>query len=328
MGERRVKREIARAYDLLKDTKEWVVIAHERADGDAIGSMLGVALGLRAKGHTVHTVLRDGIPASFKFLPGASEVRSSLPDNQTSLIVVDCSNLKRTGFEEQLKNRQPALNIDHHPTNSEFAEINLVVTQAASTAEILFDLFPDFNLQIDPSVATCLLTGLLTDTIGFRTASTSPKTLRIAAELIEHGGQLADLYQRTLIRRNLASVRYWGNGLLRLEHQDRLVWTSLTLADRESANYPGADDANLINLLSTIEDIDVSLIFVEQEGGNIKVSWRSKSGLDVSQVAEMFGGGGHVQAAGALIEGQLEEIKSRVVAATATALYPLPEPSE
>ena len=187
---------------------------------------------------------------------------------------------------------------------------------AAATAEVLFDLSIPLGLQITTDIATNLLAGLVTDTIGFRTSNVTPKVLRIAAQLIELGASLAEVYERSLNQRSFVAARYWGCGLSRLEREDGLLWASLTLEDRKSVGYPGPDDADLINLLSTIENSEVILIFVEQSGGKVKVSWRSRSGLNVASLANAFGGGGHEQAAGAMIAGELDEVKAKVLSAT------------
>jgi phosphoesterase RecJ-like protein len=130
---------------------------------------------------------------------------------------------------------------------------------------------------------------------------------------MEIGTNLPDLYNRALVRRSFEAARYWGVGLSRLEQKGKMVWTSLTLEDRSAVNYPGNDDADLINILSTIEDADIAVIFVEQRGGKVKVSWRGVPGVDVSQVALSFGGGGHSAASGAEITGSLSEIRQRVL---------------
>ena len=177
-----------------------------------------------------------------------------------------------------------------------------------------------WNFPISPPVAEALLTGLISDTLGFRTSNMTAEALRLAAGLMEIGTDLPELYNRALVRRSYDAARYWGAGLSRLTRQGRLVWTSLTLEDRVSANYPGNDDADLINILSTIEEADIAVIFVEQFGGKIKVSWRAVPGLDVSVVALRFGGGGHAAASGAVISGSLEEVQGLVIPATLALL--------
>ena len=130
------------------------------------------------------------------------------------------------------------------------------------------------------------------------------------------GADLAHIYREELVLKSYQAVRYWGAGLNRLEHKDGLVWTSLTLADREKIGYAGNDDADLVNVLSAVREAEIALIFIEQEHNQVKVSWRARPGLDVSGIAFSFGGGGHAAAAGADINGDLNEVMTRVIEKT------------
>ena len=300
-----------------------MVVSHIRPDGDAIGSVLGLGLSLQLIGKQVQMVLSDGLPPSFRHLPGADQLRQH-PDGKFDLIcVVDCSDLQRTG--NALKGYpQPDLNIDHHITNLYFARLNLVDPQAVATAEILAELIREMHLPMPPSVAAALLTGLITDTLGFRTSNVQPNSLRLAASLMETGVDMPDLYRRTLVTRSFEATRVWGAGLSTLAREGRMVWATLTMADRKAAGYNGRDDADLINVLASIEDADIALIFVEQPNHHVKVSWRAKNGFDVSQVALQFGGGGHPPASGADITGKLADVQASVLVATRALLYPEP----
>lgn len=308
------------AKGLLQRANQIVLVTHERPDGDAVGSLLALAAALQAAGKKATPLMVSGLPGRYGFLPMADQVRKSFPEDCDLLIAVDCAAGDRTGFPQRDLPRPIDINIDHHPTNTQFAAVNLIQEGAASTTEILFELIPAWDLPLDSDVATNLLTGLLTDTIGFRTSSTRPQSLRVAASLMELGAPLADLYDRAISRMSFVAANYWGNGLSRMNHEDGLVWTSLTLADRHAVGYPGADDADLVNLLMTIEEARVVVLFVEQPGGRIKVSWRAEPGVDVSKVAESFSGGGHKPAAGATIEGSLPEVQPQVLEATREAM--------
>ncbi len=301
------------ALSLISRSSKIAVIAHERPDGDAVGSLLACTLALANSGKDVTPVLMDGLPARFRFLPGSAGVDKKIPPDVELVIAVDCSDKERMGISSDTS---IDINIDHHPTNTHFAKINFVWPAAAATTEILYELLPLFKLQITSEIAANLLTGIVTDTIGFSTHSVSPRLLEISADLMNLGAPLAEIYELSLSRRSFTSVRYWGCGLNRIERQAGLVWTTLTLADREKVGYPGNDDADLVNLLTDIEDSQVSIIFVEQSGGKVKVSWRSDPGINVAEVASEFGGGGHEQASGAMIEGELEQVQTRVITAT------------
>jgi len=297
-----------------------VVLSHERPDGDAVGSLLALTLALRRSGKAVHPALLGGLPNRYAFLPGADLVEKSLPEACDLLIMVDCAAHDRTGFAEEALPRRPDLNIDHHPTNTAFAAINLVDPQAAATTEILYQALAPWSLELTTEVATNLLAGLLTDTIGFRTSSTRAFSMRMAADLLERGAPLMELYDRAISRMSLVAARYWGRGLARLAHEDGLVWTSLTLEDRKAVGYSGADDADLVNVLMTIDEARAVVLLVEQPGGKVKISWRAEPGIDVSAIATQFDGGGHKPAAGAMLTGSLAEVEEKVLAATREAM--------
>jgi bifunctional oligoribonuclease and PAP phosphatase NrnA len=303
------------ARQTISSHHKFLVTSHIRPDGDAIGSLLGFGLALQAVGKEVQMVLEDGVPKSFRHLTGSDQVIKKPTDVDVCTIVVDCSDRTRIGrvLPEDI---QPDINIDHHNTNLNFAAINLVDSKATATTEILAQLLPAWDLQITPQVAQALLTGLITDTLGFRVAGVTPTTLRIAADLFELGADMPMLYSKALLTRSFEAARYWGSGLSAIQLENRLLWTCLTLEDRLSADYPGRDDADLINILQTIDDADVFVIFIEQNNGSVKVSWRSRPGFDVSKIALQFGGGGHKPAAGAEIQGNINKVISQVLTAT------------
>jgi phosphoesterase RecJ-like protein len=307
------------AYKLLQNAQRILVVSHIRPDGDAIGAVLGLGLSLMSIGKEVQMLLEDGVPKSFRHLTGSELIDKKAEEPIDCSIVLDCSDLSRAG-KFFLDGPQPDINIDHHNTNLNFANINLVDSKATSTTEIIARLLPAWNLSFDVPIAEALLTGLITDTIGFRVSGMTPSTLRIAADLFEMGADLSSLYSKALLTRSFQAARYWGTGLSAIQLKDRLLWTTLTLDDRRKADYPGRDDADLINILQTIDDADIYVIFIEQKNDRVKVSWRARPGFDVSQIAIQFGGGGHKPAAGAEINGSIEEVINRVLLATRSLL--------
>jgi phosphoesterase RecJ-like protein len=289
--------------------------SHVRPDGDAIGALTALGVALQNSGKQVSLLLSDGVPANFRYLPGSSQIVKKSDSVDALRVAVDCSDIRRLGrlFNE---GDQIDISIDHHITNIMPAELNLVEPEEPATSAILAKYMPQWDLEITPDVATCLLTGVISDTLGFRTSNMTPATLRISAILMEKGANLPDLYQRALIRRSFDAARYWGYGLSRLQCVDRLLWTTLTAADRKEVGYPGRDDADLMAVLSAIDGADVAVIFNEQSDGKIKISWRSQPGFDVSKLAVSLGGGGHPAAAGAELSGTMEEVQTKVLAAT------------
>ena len=313
------RKEIQEFGEKIKKADRFLVISHIRPDGDAVGSLIGLGLILEEMGKEVNLVLEDGVPIVFHHLTGSDQVFREATGIYDLVIVVDCSDIDRTGsiLDEY---GEADVNIDHHPTNTHFAKLNLVQEDAVATAEMIFEIAEVLSLPITLPTAESLLTGIITDSLGFRTSNISPNALRIAARLQEEGANLSVLYRKAMIEKSFEAIKYWGQGLSKIVQEEGLVWTSLTLEDRKLANYRGRDDADLINVLSTIRDTDVSLVFVEQKGGSVKVSWRAQPGFDVAQIALRFGGGGHKPAAGAEIKGDLDRVQADVLEATRTAL--------
>ena len=305
----------------LQAARRILVVSHIRPDGDAVGSLLGLGLCLIAAGKQVEMVLSDGVPANFRFLPRHERIKKRAEGSFDYRIVVDASELKRVG--RALEGQAPVdLNIDHHITNEYFGKRNLVLSDAAATAEILARYLPELGLSISSEAASALLTGMVTDTIGFRTRNVTPDVLRVAAGLMDRGANLADVYYSSLVARSFEAAQFWGYGLNRVQMDDGIVWTSLTLADRSMTGYPGRDDADLINMLSAIDGAEIAIIFVEQSAERVKISWRlcgqAEINADVAVIAQQFGGGGHRAAAGADVNGTLENVCRKVLTATAS----------
>jgi bifunctional oligoribonuclease and PAP phosphatase NrnA len=310
---------IAKAKEEFLSSQDILLTTHVRPDGDAIGSLLGMGLALKEAGKKVQMVSEDGVPPPYRKLDEIHNIRTRRDNSCELLIVLDCSDASRSGalLADGLV---PGWNIDHHITNDHFARLNFIFPQAVATAEIVAALLLEFGLPISPSVASALLTGLVTDTIGFQTSNITPSALRLVADLMEKGADLPGIYRNTLTLRSFQAVRFWASGLAQLEKEQRMVWATLTQEARRTAGYSGRDDADLIQVLASIEEADIALIFVEQPNGRIKVSWRSQPGFDVSKIALKFGGGGHPSASGVDISGSLDEVRSLVLPATRTLL--------
>ncbi len=304
-----IKSRLAAAQNVL-------VASHVRPDGDAIGSLLGLGLALKDAGKHVQMVLADGVSSTFRYLEGADEIRTRIDGAFDTFVTVDCADFQRTGKPFQSLS-QPDINIDHHITNEMFGKLNLVEGQEVATSAILTNHLPVWGYPITKAMAAALLTGIVTDTLGFRTSNMTPEAMRQAALLMETGVDMPDLYIRGLVRRSFASARYWGAGLTSLERKDGMVWSTLTMADRKVAGYSGNDDADLINIISAIDGFKVGMIFVEQPRNRVKISWRAlEPGIDVSPIASRFGGGGHAAAAGADVDGSLEDVKRAALQST------------
>lgn len=310
---------IGAARRRLERAERVLVVTHAAPDGDAIGSLLGFGLALRAAGRvqTVSLVCADPVPDTFRFLAGATEVSQRLPAEAPDLIVaVDAADLGRLGPVGPQLPHPPDLLFDHHITNPGYAAINVIDVQAASTSELITEHLKDLGLPLPQAAAAALLAGLVTDTLGFRTSNTTAKTLGLAQTLMAAGAPLPEIYDQALNKRGFAAVRFWAEGLAALKLEGRLVWTSLTLEARRAAGYYGQGDADLINVLTTVREADVAVIFVERPDGRVKVSWRAAPGYNVAELAGRFGGGGHAPAAGAELAGSLAEVEAQVLDAT------------
>ncbi len=300
----------------IQAAKRVLITSHIRPDGDAIGSTLALGLAIADAGKQIQLVLSDGLPAGFKHLPGADLLRTKADGDFDLIISVDCSDLKR--ISKSLEGyRAPDIIIDHHLTADPIGTLNLVDPEAVATASVLMRYMADWGLSITPDIASNLMTGLITDTLGFRTSNVTSEALRQAADLLDLGVDMSSLYYLSLVRRTFEAARYWGAGLSSLERSDGLIWVTLTVADRKASHYIGKDDADLVNIVSSIDDANIAIIFVEQNSGKTKISWRALTpAIDVSRLARQFNGGGHKAAAGADVDGTLDEVKDRVLKAT------------
>jgi len=307
---------IAAIKERLEAAQKILITSHVRPDGDAVGSLLGLGLALQNAGKTVQMVLVDGVPSNFDYLEGSDRIQKEAQGDFDTFITVDCADFKRVGKPFQSL-RKPEINIDHHVTNERFGELNLIEGKDVATAAILTKYLPAWGYAITLPIAAALLTGIITDTLGFRTSNMTSEALRQAAQLMDTGVDMPDIYMRGLVHRSLPAARYWGAGLSRLASSDGIVWSALSLEDRKACGYSGNDDADLINMISAIKGHKVGMIFVEQHDNHVKISWRAlEPGVDVSPIATHFGGGGHAAAAGADIAGTLAQIEPLVLEKT------------
>lgn len=308
-----------KACHVLADAERILIASHVNPDGDAICSVLALGLALQDQGKQVQMVLNNGFSSTFRYLEGADQITYKGQGPVDLVVALDAADKERIGDVGQ-DFPEIGINIDHHITNTRFAALNLVDAESVATCSLLAEHFGDLGLEFSPPVVDALMTGLLTDSLGFRTANMNAKTLRIAADLVDRGADLPTLYQRALLDRTFEAMRYWGAGLSDLQREGELVWASLTLEARKAAGYPGNDDAELVNALATIDGAAVTVLFIEQPKEQVKVSWRSHGQVDVAAIATSFSGGGHVAAAGATLAGTLADVQARVLKATRQVL--------
>lgn len=307
------------AAQFFQEHDDFLLLVHEKPDGDALGSVLGAAHLLEQLGKTFTLVNDDPIPSKFLFLPMAD--RFVLPEDVghkfRSVISFDCGDRKRLGLSGDLiASDASILNIDHHKTNDFFGTANLVDLQAAATCQIVYKISREMEAELSLDAANCLYTGLVTDTGGFRYSNTSEEVMLIAASLLKLGVQPYNVVDKVL------ETMTWPQVLLirgALEHVDRnangrLAWVTVTRAMIEQAGGCDEDVEGLVNYPRNVEGVEVGILFREAAPGKVKVSLRSKYVVDVGAIALEFGGGGHARAAGCTMDGTLDEVKGRVLA--------------
>ncbi len=302
--------------ELLRGTKRVYIMVHQAPDGDALGSALALGRALEKMGAQATLACEDPLPSMLAFLPGGERFEAREPGDEDLAIALDASDLGRFGSlgEKVARSGLPLLNIDHHVTNRFFGTVNLVKSEAAATAEIIYALLPDLKISLDPLLATYLLTGLVTDTQGFRTASTTVQTLEIAAQLMKAGASLNEIMEKVFRCWDLSTLRLWGTIIESLRLDGRMVWATETMAMRSRYGASADRGDGVVNLLASVGQADIAIVFREREDGLIEVSLRSRPEVDVSFIAQYFGGGGHPQAAGCSLEGKLEEVMKEVLA--------------
>jgi len=301
----------------IDEARQILVITHVDPDGDAFGSLTAVGVALSQRRKKV-TLLCDGlVPQRYRYLPLSDEVQPLAdPDVQYDLIIAaDCGDELRLGqaFANMPQARPKIINIDHHITNTNFGDINLVDAGAVSTTEILYGLFRDLDFKLTADLALCLLTGLVTDTLGFRTAGVTANTLRIAGDLVEAGADLSLVTMQSLNLKPMSTLRLWQIGLDNMKLENGLIWACISNEERVAAGHLGSSTAGLVNLLADVNQAAVSAVLLEMEDGSIRVGFRCRPPYSVSEVARNLGGGGHHLAAGCTLDGPLNKAELLVV---------------
>jgi len=306
------------AVHLLQGARHIFAAAHIDPDGDAIGSLLGFAATLRHLGKKVTVALADPVPWRFEDLVGASDVQAEGPTSQHDVLVsLDASELSRLGavLTPDVIGGRPLLMIDHHVTNSRFGTVNVLDPTAAATAEIVYFLSLALGVVPDQPTATALLTGIVTDTLGFRTTSTTPRTLEVAQALMHSGADLATIAQRAFNSQSFASLQLAAEALAAMQMDDGILWAELPQTTLRRLGIGPGEHAGIVSLLNSVKEARIAVIFREKADGRIDVSMRSKPGISLAPVAAALGGGGHPQAAGTTLPPPMSTARATVLAA-------------
>jgi len=296
------------AADELDRGRSFVIPLHESPDGDSVGSALAMGLTLMRLGRRVDLVTSDPVPSAYRWLPGADLIRpcTAVQGPHEVALLLDCSSLERAGGAAELAARAGRLvNIDHHPTNDGFGDFSLVDPAAAAVAEILAGVLEAWGRPPDRDVATCLYTGLLTDSGSFRFANTTAHSLETAGRLVRRGADPAAVAEAVYEHRSPAHLRLLGRALqgLQLDCDARLAWVRLLRRDFAACGAGDEDVEGIVGYLRTVDGVEVAALFRETGEGRVKVGFRSRSRVDAARLAARFGGGGHSRAAGCWLEG-------------------------
>ena len=310
--------DVAAVADAIRANDRFLVVTHENPDGDALGSMLGTALALHALRKDVVMYLSGSAPtpAEYRFLD-LTDVRRELPDDleERILLAVDCANERRIGETNTgVERAKLVVNIDHHHDNSQFGNLNLIVADASSTSEIIRDVLADLDVALTPEIAAALYVGLVTDTGRFQYSNTTPKALRLAAELVEAGADVHGIFQHVYETVQFAKLKLLARALERAQlfEGGRLVVSYLLKDDFGAVGAVEPYSEGIIDSLRAVEGSEMVALIREpprNEGPARRVSLRSSHDeVDVSAIARKEGGGGHRQAAGFSSERSIGDI--------------------
>jgi phosphoesterase RecJ-like protein len=317
-------RDAGAVVEALKGHRSFSVSTHVSPEGDALGSAIALALALRSAGKTADVVIKDPVPGFLDFLPyqGVVQRHNTLPQGYDVLAVVDCGDLARTGmFEAAPPPVKLVVNIDHHVTNRGFGGLNWIVPDATASGTMVYELIRAWGLPISREIALCLYTTLLTETGSFHYSNTKPATLRMAADLLECGVDPAQVSQALYDRNSPGRLKLLGELLSGMERHasGKIAWVTVTQAIFRATGTTAEDTDEMVNYPRSLRGVEVAALFREVTPTQCKVSLRSQGRVNVANVAEQFGGGGHRNAAGATVQGDVASVKSRVIAAVAEA---------
>jgi phosphoesterase RecJ-like protein len=307
----------------LLGARRIALVSHRDPDPDTIGSALALGLGLESLGKRVSWHCADPVPEQQRFLHGSERFTQEPPPEDVDLVVtVDFGSVDRAKFT--LPARPSLVNIDHHASNDHFGSANLVDVTAAASAELVSRVIDALGIKWTPEMATAALVGIMTDTGSFQFPSTDARALDRAARLREAGADLQAITYNIFRNKRFEALRLWGFAFARLVREDagRLVWTEIREGDIERAEARDEDISGLVEQIARSSGMRVALLFNEQSA-SVKVSCRTSQwepSVDASALMARFGGGGHVRAAGALIEGDLADVRERVLGAARAAL--------
>lgn len=301
----------------IEKAKNIVILTHETPDGDAIGSCLATKLALEHMEKQVDVIVPE-YSRTFSFLPGADKIKkeSDIKDYDLA-IALDCANFSRLiGGEEYFETAKTKIVIDHHGSNSMYGDLNFVNPVSPACCEILVGIFEYIGINIDKEIGSCLLTGIITDTGGFKYSGVTAETFEFTAELLRKGVNVSEIYTRVLQIKTRAHFELSKLICDRMEflEEGKITFTYMNIEDENKFNAEPGDHEGLVEIGRDVEGVEVSVFIKEKENANgYKVSLRSNKYVNVSDVCLMFSGGGHQRAAGCFIPGTVEQVKDKIL---------------
>jgi bifunctional oligoribonuclease and PAP phosphatase NrnA len=304
---------VRQVLEQIEQRNRFVLTSHARPDGDAIGSALACSEILRALGKEAEVVMHDPVPRIYEQLPFADRVTQAkrVNGNYEAAILLECDSVQRTrleGLESHF-----LISIDHHHSGKRFAQVNWIDPHATSTAEMVYRLGREAGVRITPPMATCLYTGLMTDTGSFMFQGTNECTFSLARELVLAGADPVACARNIYFAHSTAKMRLLGAALSNLHREGPLAWIWVTREQMARSGAKEEDTEGIVNYALSIQDVEVAAFFREMPNGDYRVSLRSKGALNVAEVAARFGGGGHECASGFAVEGPLALAVPRVI---------------
>lgn len=320
-----------KAADAIGNAATIAIACHVNPDGDALGSLLGLGLAIEAiyPQKKVAFLAQDGVPYIYRFLPASNRITAAGPGEPVDLaIVVDSGDIKRVGESilPVVSAARNILDIDHHVGEGDFGSVRLLDNRAAATAEIIFDLIHELGAPLNSDIATCLFTGVITDTGSFRFMNVTPRTLRVAAALIEAGASPSLIAENVFDNRPFSATKLMGLALSTLTStaDGRICWATVPHASFEAAKATDEDTEGFINMVRAVRGVEMAMLFREAIPGRVRISLRSTEKIDASVIASHFGGGGHRMAAGCSYTGTVDDAVAALVADVTAALPPRP----
>lgn len=303
-----IKEEIEKAKDV-------VILTHESPDGDAVGSALAMYLTLKKLDKQVDVIIPE-YSNVFAFLPGADEIKKEGKEEPYDLAIsVDVTGIARlNGFAQYFENAKTKIQIDHHQVNEMFADYNFVNPASPACAQNLIFIIEQLGVEIDKEIGTCLLTGIITDTGGFKYEGVSAETFEFTSWLLTKGVNVSEVYKKVLQTKTRANFELRKLIMDRMEFlcDNKITFTYMTLEDEKNVRAEPGDHEGLVEVGRDIEGVEVSIFIRETENG-YKASLRSNNYVNVSDVCIAFNGGGHIRAAGCSMYGTLEEVKQKII---------------